>query len=160
MSASDTAGGPAGRKQGPRVLKTGKDAQNGHYNTLATLGETIILTHPGCRLVLCMQSAYSKDILIHRTHNMGGHAAKLKQMFKDVCADMSGRVPTAVLCAELRSQLAELADELVIAKITEVLVELFLVAKIVGDKQATMMINCAAGVDLDEAGKHGQAGQG
>ena len=152
MSASDAQAGPSS-KRGPRLpartLKSGKDAQHDQWKTLANRGETHILSHPGCRLALFLQSAYSADVFISRTHNLDGHAAKLKQLFTDICADEAGRVPAAVLCTELRSQLAGLADEVVIAKIAEVLVELWLVSEIVSKKQATMMINCVAGVDLN-----------
>ena len=122
-------------------LQSGPGPQYKHKEHIKSYLNAFREAHSDCRLFACIQSGYSTDIVVVLAHNISGYGPRMSDLFSEACTKQGGRV----VVARLRSELAELGDPVLVAKVTERLLELFLADGVVGRKQAGMMRSCVVG---------------
>lgn len=140
--------GGTSKRGGVKQLASGSGPQWGHLHTIKNTAKALILAHPGLRIFVAVQSAYSQEVPVLVDNNLGKYAGQLKDVFMDACADLGERQ----LAVVLREELVKLADPQLVRRVAERLVELWTAEGVLGPWLASSMLKIAAGVP-DDAGK-------
>lgn len=91
-----------GQRRARRPLASGPKAHHDQISKLLAYAGRIVEAHPGVRLFLAEQSAYSQNIHI-KSHNMAGACGQLQTAFVEAAAAQGGRAVVAQLSAKLAS---------------------------------------------------------